>query len=151
MGVEWRAIKVDPLTRTHIAGEEAFDPGNFDMREIDLLLVGKLEGPIMGMMIDPGDGDGGENEEEPDSDSAESPVAFFPPEVVRRCADRLAAVPPGEYAPRKKVVRKWFRNVSRSDEEECYSDLIETTESLRKYIQDAAARGYALEFWVEGA
>lgn len=150
MGVEWRAIQVDPVTRENIEGAEAFDPGDFDMQEIDLLLVGKLEGPIMGLMTDSGDGEEGE-EEEIDPESEGSPVAFIAPEAVRRCAERLATIPPGQYTPRKKVVKKWLRNVGPGDEEECYDDLITTAESLRTYIEDAAAHGYALEFWVEGA
>ena len=93
MGVEWRLQKVDPFTKEPVGGEEPFDPGSLDMREIDLLLVGKYEGPISGLLTDPGD-DGGRDEEF-DPDSEELPSAIIPPEVVQHCAERSARYPPG--------------------------------------------------------
>jgi hypothetical protein len=148
MGVGWALIKVDPITREAIEGEEPFNPA-FPMEDIDLLLVGKLEGPVMGLLQDPGIDEGGDEEIDPDSE--ETPSVFLPPAVVRRCAERLSAIPRERYKSMKTVVKKCSRTVLPGDERALYDDLIETTESLRKLITDAAARGYALECWLEGA
>ena len=48
-------------------------------------------------------------------------------------------------------MKKSFHTISPGDEIHLYNDLIETTKSLREIIEDAAARGYALEYWIEGA
>lgn len=150
MSISWKVVKVDPTSKQMIEGEEAFDVGCLDMTEIDFLLVGKLEGPINGLMVDPGDGDSGEEDVEFDPDQ-ELAMPFISPEGVRLCADRLSAIPPGKYISLKKFVKEWFSHVTRDEEmKEYYDDLVETTESLRKYIVDAAARGYALEVWFEG-
>ena len=146
MGVKWRLFKVDPITREAVEDEEPFNPGAFQMEEIDLLMVGKHEGPIMGLLQDPGDEEVSDEEIDP-----ESPVAFFPPAVVQRCAERLAAIPRDRYKSVKTVVKKCFHTVRPGDEGAFYDDLVETTESLREFIKDAAVRGYALECWLEGA
>jgi len=148
MGVEWRLQKVDPITNEPVVGEEPFDPWAFDMGEIDLLLVGKYEGPISELMTAPDDESAEDQEFDPEA--AAMPSVVLPPSVVQRCAKRLAAIPRDRFTSLETVSKDCFHSTLPGEEQSFYNDLIELTELLRAFIEDAAAQGYALEYWLEG-
>jgi hypothetical protein len=124
MGVEWSFYRADPATFARI-DDDAFDPHPFDPEEIDLMLVGDTNGPLMEAMLE--------------SVKISSPAVMgIPCDVVAKLATRVKPIERSDFSSFDVVLKGSFHTVDNSDERDFYAELAATTESLQQFVAKAA-------------
>lgn len=133
MAVDWGLSKADPDSYQPIEAEP-FEPHPFDPEEIDVMLVGAMNGPIMEAF---------EQIIEISSDGSHS-VGILATDAVKKWAVRLAAIKRSDFAPMAVVLRESSHAVEKKDERDFYNDLAALAERLQRFVVEAADQNCAI-------